>query len=143
MPLNDHAHSASVAVDVSPRIAYDFLADGMNQSYWALGSLGRERLGPDTFVGTSMFDGSQEYIKLRPNPDELLVTYFVGASPDSLHQMVESRIIPGSELGRPADSCIVTNTVWRSEGLDDEAWTLMYHLWNTEVNLIKGKLERL
>lgn len=144
MPRDDlNAHSASVGVEVGPDVAFAFLADGMNQSYWALGSLEREQIGPDTFVGTSMFDGAKEYVRLRPNPDALLVDYFVGASPDSLRQLVESRIIPGAELGRSADSCVVTNTVWRADAIDDETWALMYHLWKTEVNLIKGKLERL
>lgn len=143
MSQNDHSHSASVAVAVGPQVAFAFLADGMNQSYWALGSLDRERLGPDTFVGTSMFDGAKEYVRLRPDEAALLVDYFVGPAPEELHHLVESRIIPGEELGRSADSCVVTNTVWRSEGIDDETWALMYHLWNTEVHLIKGKLERL
>jgi len=62
--------------------------------------------------------------------------------PDSLSHLVESRVIPGAELGRSPDSCVVTNTVWRAEEIDAETWAVMYHLWKTELYLIKGRLER-
>ena len=68
MPVDDaNAHSASTAVNVSADVAFTFLADGMNQSYWALGSLERRALGDDLYVGTSMFDGQELYVRLRPN----------------------------------------------------------------------------
>lgn len=144
VPTNDlNAHSASASVSVSAETAFEFLADGMNQSYWALGSLDRREIGPDTFVGTSMFDGNEEFVRLRPNSDLLLVDYFVGPSPEELTHLVESRVIPGVALGRPEGTCVVTNTVWRHDSLDEETWALMYHLWKTELYLIKGKLERL
>jgi hypothetical protein len=137
-----HANSASVLVHVPADVAFEFLADGMNQSYWALGSLERRRLGEDLYVGTSMFDGVEEFIRIRADPELRLVDYFVGVVETDLHHAVESRVIPGPELGHPDDFCVVTNTIWRASGLDDEAWEVLYHLWHTEVNLIKGRLER-
>jgi hypothetical protein len=143
VPSGDkHAHCASVLVDVPAQTAFEFLADGMNQSYWALGSLDRRRLGEHLFVGTSMFDGVEEFIQLRPNRELLLVDYFCGGSADELHQAVESRVIPGPEVGAGENQCIVANTIWRTASMDDDEWDLLYHLWYTEMNLIKGFLER-
>lgn len=143
MPVDDaNAHSASIAVHVAADVAYAFLADGLNQSYWALGSLERRALGDDLYLGTSMFDGKELYVRLRPNADLRLVDYFLGAGPDSLQHLVESRVIPGEELGRAPGTCVVTNTHWRPEDMDADEWTLTYYLWKTEVYLIKGHLER-
>jgi hypothetical protein len=143
VPVDDaNAHSASIAVNVAADVAYAFLADGMNQSYWALGSLERRSLSDNLYVGTSMFDGTELYVRLRPNDDLRLVDYFLGADPDRLQHLVESRVIPGEELGRAAGTCVVTNTHWRPEDASTEEWTLTYYLWKTEVYLIKGFLER-
>lgn len=143
MPVDDaNAHSASIAVNVAADVAYAFLADGLNQSYWALGSLERRALGDDLYVGTSMFDGKELYVRLRPSTDLRLVDYFLGATPDALQHLVESRVIPGEELGRAPGTCVVTNTHWRPEDMDAEEWVMTYYLWKTEVYLIKGHLER-
>ena len=143
MPVDDtNAHSASIAVDVTADVAYAFLADGMNQSYWALGSLERRDLGDDLYVGTSMFDGKELYVRLRPNAGLRLVDYFLGADPGKLVHLVESRVLPGEELGRAAGTCVVTNTHWRPEAATAEEWAMTYYLWKTEVYLIKGCLER-
>lgn len=143
MPIDSrHANSASVLVNVPADVAFEFLADGMNQSHWALGSLDRRRLGEDLYVGTSMFDGAEEVIRIRANPELRLVDYYVGASETDLHHAVESRVILGPELGHTENWCVVTNTIWRSTAIDDDAWEVLYHLWHTEVNLIKGWLER-
>ena len=71
-----------------------------------------------------------------------LVDYFLGATPDALQHLVESRVIPGEELGRAPGTCVVTNTHWRPEDMDAEEWVMTYYLWKTEVYLIKGHLER-
>ena len=143
MPVDDaNAHSASIAVNVPADTAYDFLADGLNQSYWALGSLERRALGDHLYVGTSMFDGKELYVRLRANAELRLVDYFLGADPEHLQHLVESRVIPGEELGRPDGTCVITNTHWRPEDMPGEEWTMTYYLWKTEVYLIKGHLER-
>lgn len=104
MPIDSrHANSASVLVNVPADVAFEFLADGMNQSYWALGSLDRRRLSEDVYAGTSMFDGTEEFIRIHANRELRLVDYYVGASEDDLHHAVESRVILGPELGHAED----------------------------------------
>ena len=130
MPVDDaNAHSASIGVNVPADVAYAFLADGMNQSYWALGSMERRDLGDNLYVGTSMFNGKELYVRLRPNAELRLVDYFLGADPETCVHLVESRVVPGEELGRAAGTCVVTNTHWRPEaadrrGVDDDVLPL-------------------
>ena len=143
MPVDDaNAHSASIAVGAPADVAYAFLADGMNQSYWALGSLERRDLGDNLYVGTSMFDGKELFVRLRANAELRLVDYFLGTHRERLVHLVESRVIPGEELGRAPGTCVVTNTHWRPEAATAEEWEMTYYLWKTEVYLIKGCIER-
>lgn len=143
MPPNDpNTHCASIEVKVPAEAAFAFMADGMKQSYWALGSMNRRHLGDGLYVGTSSFDGSDLYVTLEGHPDLMIVDYCFGTTPEELHPVVEARIKPGAVLGRHPDSCVVTLTLWRWPGSTDEEWELHYFMWKTEVHMIKGALER-
>lgn len=143
MTIRDpHAHCASVRVPVPARVAYDFMADGMQQSNWALGSWNRRPYRDDIFAGDSLFDGKELLVRLVGNPDLLLVDYYVGDDPDDLRRLVEARIVPGKELGLDPGSSVVTLVTWRDTSVSDEQWELTYHVWRTEIHLIKGLLER-
>jgi hypothetical protein len=139
--LDPNAICASVEVAVPARTAFEFMADGLKQDHWALGSIGREALNDGLFRGKSSFDGSDLYVKLESDPDLLLVDYSTGPSPEELTPHVEARIRPGSWLGRDDSVSVVTLTIWR-DGQDDEDWEFHIHLWRTEVRLIKGAIER-
>jgi hypothetical protein len=143
MPPDDpNAHSASIEVAVPAGDAFAFMADGMQQSRWALGSWDRRRVADDLFVGTSLFDGTELYVRLVPHPDVLMVDYEVGADPSDLRRLVEARVTAGPLLGRPQDHSVITLTTWRTTDVSPEQWALVYHTWKTEVHLIKGLLER-
>lgn len=143
MPTDDpNSHTASIEVAVPAKQAFEFMADGLKQSHWALGSVDRRALGDGIFVGRSSFDGSDLYVKLDSYPDLLLVDYSVGDSPDDLTPEVEVRVRPGSWLGRDDSVSVVTMTIWKWAGVSDEEWAMHYHLWKTEVHLIKGAIER-
>ena len=134
-----HCVTASIAVDADT--AFAFLADGMNQSYWALGSWDRRAVGDGVFVGTSLFNGSELYVRVIPRPETLVVDFETGRSPDALAHHVEARVIPGPTLGRPAGTCVVTLTIWRSTEVDDATWELLGHCFATEIQMIRGRLE--
>lgn len=143
LPPNDpNTHCASIEVNVSAETAFSFMADGMKQNYWALGSVNRRNLGNGLFVGTSSFDGSDLYVTLAGHPDLLMVDYCFGPTPETIAPVVEARIKPGVALGRKDNCCVVTLTIWRWPHSTDEEWELHYHLWKVEVHLIKGALER-
>jgi hypothetical protein len=142
--VDPNAICASIEVKVPAATAFEFMADGLKQDHWALGSMGREEVGDGLFHGRSSFDGSDLYVRLDSDPDLLLVDYATGDSPDALLPKVEARIRPGSWLGLADgdDSCVVTLTIWRWPGADQDEWEFTEHLWRTEIRLIKGAIER-
>lgn len=136
------AHCVSTVIDVEPDAAFAYLSDGMNQSHWALGSWNRREVGNGVYAGTSLFDGSELFIRLSPRSDLMIVDFETGPSPDALRHSVEARVIAGETLGRGSDTCVVTLTIWRAEGIDDATWDLLGHSFATEIQMIKGRLER-
>jgi hypothetical protein len=142
--VDPNAICASSEVKVPAATAFEFMADGMKQDHWALGSMGREDLGGGLFRGKSSFDGTDLYVRLDSDRDRLLVDYAVGDSAEELLPHVEARIRPGSWIGL-ADgdaACVVTLTIWRWPGAEQDEWEFTEHLWRTEIRLIKGAIER-
>lgn len=143
MPPNDrNAHYASIEVAVAAEQAFAFMADGMKQNHWALGSQNRKQLGENLFIGQSLFDGSDLYVKIESNADLLLVDYAIGESPDSTLPAVEARVRRGEWLGRDPSVSVITMTLWKWPFATQEEWEMHYHLWKTEMHLIKGAIER-
>lgn len=143
MPPNDpNSHCASIEVAVPADQAFAFMADGMKQNHWALGSMNRRQLGDSLFVGQSSFDGSDLYVKIESDPKLLLVDYLLGDSADVTVPAVEARVRRGEWLGRNPSVSVITMTVWKWPGATQEEWEMHYHLWKTEMHLIKGAIER-
>jgi hypothetical protein len=113
----------------------------MNQSHWALGSWNRREVGDGVFAGTSLFDGSELFVRLVPHPDLRIVDFETGPSADSLRHTVEARVVAGEAVGSGPDTCVVTLTIWRSATTDDAGWDLLAHSFATEIQMIKGRLE--
>src|SRR3954451_13975894 len=101
MPADDpNAHIASIEVAAPADAAFAFMADGMAQTTWALGSWDRRDEGDGVVSGVSLFDGKRLYIRLESDPRLRLVDYFTGAGAGELTRLVQARIIPGEDLGR-------------------------------------------
>lgn len=139
--MSERAHVASVELAVSAERAFAYLADGIKQGQWALGSWNRRDLGEGLFAGTSLFDGRELLIRLEAIPELMLVQYQVGRSPEALAPLVWGRIVPGPVVGLDEGRCLLTLVVWRSEGDPDEVWELLSHTFPVEVQMIKGRLE--
>ena len=143
MPAEDKfAITASTEVTVPAASAFEFMADGLKQDHWALGSVNRRSLGNGVFIGQNSFDGSDLYVRLASDPDLLLVDYATGPSPEELTPRVEARVRPGSWVGLDDSRSVVTLTIWRWAGADEEEWQFHHNLWRTEIRLIKGAIER-
>lgn len=140
--MDKYAITAATEVEVPAATAFGFMADGLKQDHWALGSMNRRSLGDGLFIGQSQFDGSDLYVRLASDPDLLLVDYSNGPAPEELTPRVEARIRPGSWVGLDDSRCVVTLTIWRWEGCDEETWRFHEHLWRVEIRLIKGAIER-
>ena len=144
MPADDpNAHIASIEVAAPADAAFAFMADGMAQTYWALGSWDRREEGEGLFSGISLFDVNRLYVRLDSDPVRRLVDYRVGPAPDELRHRVQARVIPGSELGRDSDRSVITLITWRSTSATNESWARTYHAFRTEVHLIKARVEGL
>lgn len=139
--MSQLAHCVSTTVNVDPATAFAFLSNGMNQNYWALGSWNRREVGSGVYAGTSLFDGTELFVRLTPHPELRVVDFETGPSPDALRHSVEARVIPGETLGQSQETSIVTLTIWRAEGVDDDTWDLLGHSFATEIQMIKGRLE--
>jgi hypothetical protein len=143
MPAEDKfAITAATEVAVPAATAFEFMADGLKQDHWALGSVNRKALGDGLFIGQNSFDGSDLYVRLASDPELLLVDYSTGASPEKLTPRVEARIRSGSWVGLDDSSSVVTLTIWRWDGCDEETWQFHHNLWRVEIRLIKGAIER-
>ena len=137
-----HCHSASVEVAAPAEEAFDYLADGLRQGDWTLGAVERREVADGLFVGRSMFDGSEVYVRIAADRDHLLVACSVGPAPDRLLPRIWVRVVPGRDLERPAGTCVVTLLAWRPAGQSDDSWRLTRVSHEAEIHLVKGLLER-
>ena len=143
MSINDRfCHTATAEVAVDAKTAFLFMADGIKQGRWALGSWDRRQVEEDLFVGTSLFDGQETWVRISADPEQLLIDYFVGRSPDSLLPRNSARIIPGPVTKRDEKSCLITLMTWRAADVTDDAWERTCVTHETELFIIKGLLER-
>jgi hypothetical protein len=144
MPADDpNAHIASIEVAAPADDAFAFMASGMNQTHWALGSWDRRDEGDGLFSGLSLFDGRRLYVRLESDPALRLVDYFTGPEPGAMNRLVQARIVDGAELGRDPGTSVVTLVVWRHARQTPESWARTYHAFRTEVHLIRARIEGL
>ncbi len=98
--------------------------------------------GPDLFVGNSLFDGSEGYVRIVVDRALLNVDYHVGPAPDRLAHMNTARVIPGASLGRDPDGCVVTLLAWRPATMRDADWQRIRITHEAEMLLIQSWLGR-
>lgn len=137
-----YCHTASIAVAAPAQDAFEYLADGLRQGEWTLGASNRRDIGDGLFVGTSIFDGSETYVRIVPEPEHLLVACSVGPTPDRLLPRIWLRVLPGGDVEQPEAACVVTLLAWRPADQSEDSWRLTRATHETEVHLIKGLLER-
>jgi hypothetical protein len=137
-----YCHTASIAVAAPAQDAFEYLADGLRQGDWTLGASDRREVGDGLFVGTSIFDGSETYVRIVPDPKHLLVACSVGPTPGRLVPRIWMRVVSGEDLDQPQGACVVTLLAWRPAGQSDDSWQLTRTSHETEIHLIKGLLER-
>lgn len=140
--IDPHCHSSSILVQVPAIQAFELMADGVKQGQWAWGSWQRREIEPGLFVGTSVFDGRETFVRLNVDRERLQVDYDVGRTPDRMQFRNMSRVIPGDLLQHGDDKCVVSLLTWRLATQDDAAWQQMSTVHEAEMYLIRGLLER-
>jgi hypothetical protein len=134
-------HTSTIQVNVGAKSAFDYLSDGVAQGDWTLGSMERRQIEDDLFSGTSIFSGAELFIKIDADPSRLIIYYHVGLEMDKLQPRNMVRVIPGAVLGKTDDVCLVTLLTWRSDNVDDDKWKLTCVSHETEMFIIKNRLE--
>jgi hypothetical protein len=135
-------HHATVAVAAPAERALDFMADGLKLGTWAMGCWNTRAAGPNLFVGNSLFDGSEGYVRIVVDRALMNVDYHVGPAPDRLAHMNTARVIPGAALGRDPRSCVVTLLAWRPAVMSDAEWQRICVTHEAEMLLIQSWLAR-
>lgn len=140
---SDLVHTCAALVNAPAKAAFDFLADPSALGRWSLGALNvRETERKGIYTGFSMFDGSQAWLAIDPNPQLLLIDYRVG-TPDNLIPRIFARVAPGPVVGLTQDQCYVSLTAWRTASMDNERWHRLRASHEAEILLIDSQIETL
>ena len=134
-------HTVTAAVHVDAVVAFDYLSDPHNLGSWALGSFHvTESATPGVFRGESLFDRSEGYFRIEAERERLCIDYLLG-TPEKLVPRIAVRVIPNEVVNRPAGTCLVTMTAWRSASMQEERWERLCAAHEAEILLVKGQLE--
>jgi hypothetical protein len=140
--IDPHCHTSSIAVAVDAETTFAIMGEGVRQGEWAFGSWDRREVEPGLFVGTSLFDGKETWVRIRADKARLTIDYEVGRTRDGLRFRNAARVIRGEALDHAPPSSIVTLLTWRLASQSDAAWEQICVTHETEMFLIKGLLER-
>jgi len=142
MEISDqYCHTCTCEVNAPAQQAFTYMADGMKQGEWTFGSWDRRQLEEQLFVGTSMFDNKETYIRIDTDPDRLLVYYHIGDDAEHLQARNMVRVIPGRLIGREDNICLVTLMAWRSSFMGDARWKQLCVSHETQMFIIKSRIE--
>ncbi len=140
--IDPHCHTSSIEVGVPAEKAFAIMSDGLEQGRWAWGSWQRKEIEPGLFVGTSLFDGKETWVRLHVDRARLMVDYDVGRSRESMQFRNAARVVPGKLLGRDPNSAVITLMSWRLAAQSEQAWQQTCAVHEAEMFLIRGILER-
>jgi hypothetical protein len=136
------AHCVATLCDVPATRAFAYLADAGRLGEWALGCWNARPEEDDLVRGTSLFDGSPAFVRVRPIADSLSVDYEVGGEPGKLVRRIAARVVGGDELGGDARRSLVILLAWRTDSMDDERWHRLTTSHDTEILMLRERIER-
>jgi hypothetical protein len=136
------SHCVTTEVAAPAERAYAFLLDGLKLGRWALGAWATETKGDGLYVGRSLFDGAEAWLRPVGDPARLTVDYHLGGDPAALVPRIMARVVPGPVTGRPADRCLVSLIAWRDAAMDGARWHRLVACHEAEILLIKAQIEQ-
>jgi hypothetical protein len=139
--MHSISHCATAVCDAPASVAFAVLADPARLGTWALGCWGTEAAGEGVVRGTSLFDGSQAYVRADADRARLGVDFSVGDEPDRLVHRLSARVLPGGALGYGDERCLVTLLAWRPEDMPDDRWVRLATSHETEILLLRARIE--
>jgi len=135
------SHITSVVVAKPASDVFARMSDVRNLHRWSFGTWKTEILPDELVLGTSLFDGSQIYLRIDPDEARLLIDYYLGKEAAKLLPRIQLRMVPGLHVGLDEDQCVLTFIAWRSETMDDERWRRLTASHEVEAVLVKSLIE--
>ncbi len=139
--MNGLSHAATLRVEVTSDVAFDFLRDPLRLGRWSLGCFDTVPTDvPGLFTGASLYDGARGWFRIDADRERGMIDYHVG---DATRQFprVSARVVAGPVCGLPPASCYVTLMAWRSADMSDERWARLCSAHEAEIWLIKSQIE--
>lgn len=140
--LNPLSHCVSAVVAVSAQDAYHYLMDGIALGEWALGSFHTQEVGEGVYLGRSLFDDQEVYVRPVGDPANWRIDWHVGSAPQELQPRIAATVVPGPAAGLSPEQCQVHLFAWRHHQMDDARWMRLVRCHEVEILLIQEKLER-
>jgi hypothetical protein len=139
--MHSLSHCATAVCDAEPAAAFAFLADASQLGSWALGCWGAKPVAEGVVGGTSLFDGSDTYVRADADPDRLAVDFAVGTDPHELVHRISARVVPAVELGYAEGSSVVTLLAWRAADMPEDRWHRLVASHEAEILLLQARLQ--
>ncbi|MFQ5661504.1 MAG: hypothetical protein ACE5GZ_13870 [Gammaproteobacteria bacterium] len=142
MDITDaYCHTCTCKVAAPAEEAFAYMSDGMKQGEWTFGSWNRKQVGENMFIGTSMFDNKDTYIKIDADPVRFIICYHIGPDPEHLQARNMVRVVSGPDIGQDPGLCLVTLLAWRSSFMNDARWKQLCVSHETQMFIIKSRIE--
>ncbi len=135
------SHSTSVTIDRTAAEVFSFMADPQQLHRWSFGTWKTEIAEDGLVTGTSLFDGSQIFVRIDPDPDRHSIDFCLGRNPSNLVPRIAARVTKGHHLGLPDTQSVLTLMAWRAAGMDDHRWRKLTASHELEILLIKDLIE--
>ena len=135
-------HAAARLCRASVQAALNHLSTADGLSRWNLGMFDTTQTPDGLLTGVSLFDGTRAYARAEIDPDKGLISYHIGAAPDTLVPRIQTQVIDAVALGYEAGLVLVSLQTWRLKDMDETRWMRLTTTHETELDLIKAQLER-
>lgn len=139
---NLDSHIASVVIDAPLEQVAAFVASPQNLDQWTFGTWEIEDVGDGITKGKSLFDGGEVYVKIECDPKFHMVHYLLSATKQGpFTPRISARVLPGPTMGLGADQSVFSLMAWRHADMDDFRWHKLTSCHETEVLLVKARIE--
>jgi len=139
--MDPFCHTSSIEVNVPAQTALDYMSNGIRQGEWTFGSWDRRHVRENLFVGTSLFDGNETYVRITVDEAHMIVHYHLGDDTENMVPRNMARIVPGSMIGKDDDTCIVSIISWRHAFMSEDRWRQLCLSHEVQMYIIKNRLE--
>ena len=132
--------TAFVRVKRSADEVFAFMADPANLSLWSFGTWQTEIDDTGLVRGTSIKDGGVIYVRIEAHPEQRLIDYHLGATPDTLSPRIYGRVTSEGVFG-DGQGAGLSLTVLRVAEMDDARWHSLTATHRVELDIVKSALE--